>query len=919
MGNFIEWNKLEFKKSGGIEKLRCPKCDDVRSDKKDKSLVAYHNDGVAKCFYCDALSFRDSEKKERQTRVNYTLPPQEFKNHTTLSDKLVKWFESRGIKQYVLKDYNITEEEMYQPKHNKSVNNVVFNYFEGELLVNKKYRSAKKEFTQTKGGKPILYNINSAIGQEELYIVEGEMDVLSLIQIGIKNVVSLPSGANDNDAFWINSEEYIKGIKKFFIGTDNDEKGNAVAEKIAQRLGRYRCERVLWEGKDANEDLLSGVLEETVLRRDKYPIVGTYSIDDIWDKVLELAKNGLPETIKPKGLWCKGFNEIFSTMRGHLVTGTGIPSHGKALDINTLIPTENGFKKLFDLKIGDCVFDENGDKCFVKWKSEVWKNRPTYKITFSDNSTIIADENHEWLTDTFESRRYANCKESIKTTKEIFNTLKHEKGKKNNHSIKISKPINISNKELLIHPYVLGCWLGDGTSSGCSFTTNDVEIIDNIKERGYNVKKRSDKYGYGIVNIFNKLKELNLLNNKHIPNDYLFSSTEQRIELLRGLMDTDGHCSILEARNEYCGTNYKLVRSVYQLICSLGIKATFIESDAKLNGKVVSKRYRVFFKTNKKIFNLTRKQNIIYDYFKTRSVRGNDVRYITNCEMVNGYETQCIEVDSKSHLFLAGEQFIPTHNSNFTDWYVLNLINDYDMKASWFSPEHSPMELYVTNLATKAIGTNFFKATSEQREDFKTWSKEKIYLTNAVGGQEPNWEWLLETFQNQMLRYGIDIFVIDAWNKVVLNDKNELQGIRRVLTKLTSFAQQNNVIVFLIAHPTKMKKSNGSENYDIPTLYDVAGSADFRNQTHDGYCVYRYFDQGKTTLINLKTKMSFQGDIGKNADFYYNMDNGRYYDCSTQKNNMPLWYNGQESAITPSASSFAEQSTLTYFDDEVPF
>ena len=139
------------------------------------------------------------------------------------------------------------------------------------------------------------------------------------------------------------------------------------------------------------------------------------------------------------------------------------------------------------------------------------------------------------------------------------------------------------------------------------------------------------------------------------------------------------------------------------------------------------------------------------------------------------------------------------------------------------------------------------------------------------------------------MRYGIDIFVIDAWNKVILNDKNELQGIRRVLTKLTAFAQQNNVMIFLVAHPTKMKKNEKTNVYDQPSLYDVAGSADFRNQTHDGFCVYRYFNEGKTTITNLKTKMSFQGEIGKSADFYYNLDNGRYYDTSIQKCNKPLW------------------------------
>ena len=202
-------------------------------------MVIYHNNGIGRCFYCNALTFRDSEKNKRETKVNYTLPSQTWKNYTNLSDKIVKYFESRGIKQFVLKDFDISEELYYQPQAGKEMNNIVFNYFEGDLLVNKKYRSGLKQFAQSKGGKPILYNINSVIGCDEVYICEGEIDVLSLSQIGIKNAVSLPTGANDNDVFWINSEKYLKDVKKFYIAVDNDDKGNEVAEKIATTKMSY--------------------------------------------------------------------------------------------------------------------------------------------------------------------------------------------------------------------------------------------------------------------------------------------------------------------------------------------------------------------------------------------------------------------------------------------------------------------------------------------------------------------------------------------------------------------------------------------------------------------------------------------------------------------------------------------------------
>src|SRR5690606_4455075 len=99
------------------------------------------------------------------------------------------------------------------------------------------------------------------------------------------------------------------------------------------------------------------------------------------------------------------------------------------------------------------------------------------------------------------------------------------------------------------------------------------------------------------------------------------------------------------------------------------------------------------------------------------------------------------------------------------------------------------------------------------------------------------------------------------------------------LSRLTQCAKQNNVIIILIAHPTKMQKEGGI--YANPTLYDVSGSADFRNQTHDGYSIYRYFESdgndGYTVFTNLKTKYSFQGDIGGKLEFEYHLPSGRFY------------------------------------------
>ena len=135
-----------------------------------------------------------------------------------------------------------------------------------------------------------------------MYIVEGEFDVLAMVQCGFKNTISIPNGANDNDDFWINCEKYLQDVEKFYICTDNDDKGEVVSEKIAQRLGRYRCERVLFANKDANGDLEKGesVLKDSIKNAKKYPASGTFTVEDLMDDIMNLHENGMPDTIYPK-------------------------------------------------------------------------------------------------------------------------------------------------------------------------------------------------------------------------------------------------------------------------------------------------------------------------------------------------------------------------------------------------------------------------------------------------------------------------------------------------------------------------------------------------------------------------------------------------------------------------------------------
>lgn len=348
---------------------------------------------------------------------------------------------------------------------------------------------------------------------------------------------------------------------------------------------------------------------------------------------------------------------------------------GKELALDTLIPTPDGFKELQDLVVTDEILDENGNICHVTHKSEIYFDHECYKITFKCGEEIIAGEKHWWVAST-PNQRWKN-KESLYTTEELYE--KHLQLQKEKNSrylmIKNTKPLNLPHKKFLIDPYLLGLWLGDGSSNGYIFTTNDEELLIPFKEK-YKVTYKS-KYDYYIEGMVKDLRKYNLINNKHIPNEYLRGSYEQRLELVKGLMDTDGSIN-KNGKCEIIQKNYKIIKGLQELLFTLGIETTINETWKKSQSMTEKKKYyRLTFRTTLPVFNLKRKLSRI-----PKKIRKD--RYyqtIVNIEKINTVPTQCIAVDSPNKLFLCGENFIPTHNTYILTALALQYANEKNYRC----------------------------------------------------------------------------------------------------------------------------------------------------------------------------------------------------------------------------------------------
>jgi replicative DNA helicase len=362
---------------------------------------------------------------------------------------------------------------------------------------------------------------------------------------------------------------------------------------------------------------------------------------------------------------------------------------GKAQPLDTLIPTPDGFKLLKDVKPGDVVFGRDGKPCNVVAESDIII-ASGWKFIFNDNSEVISHDNHEWLTfdrkeqqalckrnDAYrlkERKKYNTHKPwlwgkntkpapigTIHTSSEIVNSLKS--GLRNNHAIPLARPLELPVKNLIIDPYILGLWLGDGATLDGRITTADIECVDAFISSGYQQSKIYSKDGgkaktYSFLKLRTDLREIGVFNNKHVPDDYLWASKEQRLALLQGLMDSDGFVSST-GQIDFVNTNERIANAVAFLVRSLGRKCTISKGNAVLYGRITGPKWTVRFSPNFPAFRLRRK----LDRQNNKNLRLNNFRYIKEAVRTNPVPMKCIQVDSTDHLYLTGENFVPTHNS----------------------------------------------------------------------------------------------------------------------------------------------------------------------------------------------------------------------------------------------------------------
>lgn len=380
-----------------------------------------------------------------------------------------------------------------------------------------------------------------------------------------------------------------------------------------------------------------------------------------------------------------------------------------------MLTANRGWTSHRGLKPGDSVFAPSGEAVRVIAVTETFTDGDCYEVEFSDGVKLVAGAQHLWRLRRKHRRRVSGSSERVVDfTEETADTAAMYAALRRGErlDVGVSEPLVYPVQQLPIHPYVLGAWLADGASSNGAIVCGDQEVFDEIERLGQPVGHNiapgkpncTTRTLYGLVT---KLRECGVLNAKHIPHQYCIASIHQRMELLRGLMDCDGHCNA-RGTATFSSKHEHLAQSVYDLAASLALRpriGKYAHKSGPYDGYVF---WQVRFQAhaNANPFKLKRKAD--------RAIGTSHYDGIRTVKAINKVAPQpccCIQVDGG--MYLAGRELVPTRNSTILSFAgsIFRIIRSHGADA----PEQREVTIGVFS-HTKPIAKGFLRQIKYELE-----------------------------------------------------------------------------------------------------------------------------------------------------------------------------------------------------------
>lgn len=545
-----------------------------------------YDDGYTFCFSCRKSYPTDSTdipvSTARQTRSDIRVAPSPAEITSKLNSR--GWAD-RKITKYVSEffgvksDVDINTDQIfsrYYPYVDEST---------GEIS-GYKIRFLPKNFMVTGITEGLFALHLFKNGGKRIIITEGEEDALAVATASynkykkIYPVVSLKSAIDLKSV--IKSRDTLLKYQEVVIWCDNDEPGRRAAQAIAKIVGYNRAKIVESKEKDACEVLIQPGGENKILSyifdAKQYSPAGIISGEETWEKYKEFKSL----TYIPWPKFLSSLNELTYGRALGTITMIAAGCHAKGTEV---LMHDGGIKKVEDIVVGDKLAGD--DRSSREVLSLARGRQQMYRIDCINGTSFEVNEDH------ILSLKY--CREQVKYKNvfpgDIINVsvkeyLTWNKTKKKFLKQYYGPGVEGVDLDLPIDPWLLGVWLGDGTASCGKITNIDKEIWEGIevvaKKEGWTLGLPQNKITRNINGGFQLLlRANNLLNNKHIPSNYFKASRHQRLQLLAGLIDTDGH---LEARGcyvELSQSRKELLDQIVRLARGLGYKTIIKDKYSK--------------------------------------------------------------------------------------------------------------------------------------------------------------------------------------------------------------------------------------------------------------------------------------------------------------------------------------------------
>lgn len=720
-----------------------------------------------------------------------------------------------------------------------------------------------------------------------LIITEGVCDCLAAVQMLEKEnkkyrVVSLVNGSGGAVNDFQNNYEWLDTFENIFLAFDQDKAGEDAVKKVSSLFPPNKVKSLKFSENDPNDllkankskEFLSSIFQAREARPD-----GIVSVEDIFDEAIKPPVKGLSFP------W-NTLTEATYGYRRKEVWGIGSGSgSGKCLLRGSKVRLFNGdIKRVEEIKIGDLLLAYNGESSRVidlgNGIDDIYRVRQSDKSEYYVNSSHILsliDNTGEFID--------IPVKEAINYKSKLYGYNGLSK---------------YNSRNVLIPPYILGIWLGDGHNDSPSLTCGDEEVLNEWINYGLSLGLNPTEFT-GETNcrrinlsrtvgtkqsncLYDILKQYQLPFNKHIPNDYLINSVENRLQLLAGLLDTDGY---LQPK----------LKSVYEITTKYKNLSLDIEMLARSLGFRARRTVKVVNNINYYRISISGDIGVIPCRVPRKS--GGRLAIVDNNKFVYSFCSRIISIEKVGigeyyGFTLEGskrfclENYIVTHNTEFFKEVISHVINVHKLVPGVLFLEESAAKTLKV-LAGKKINKRFHIPqdrggdwTIEELVDGINDLKGKLYLYNHNGAKD--WESIKSKIRFMAYSLGIKDFFLDHLTALVAQEQDEYRALNKIMEEIASLSEELDCTIFFISHLRNPSGTPHEEGGRV-TVDQFKGSGAIRFWSHFLIGLERNqqaedLDERNTTTVRILKDRDTGLSTGLTFHLKYHHDTGRWLELS---------------------------------------